>query len=94
MMRHKMVHTGELPFQCKVCKKSFRQNSTLRGHMFIHTGIGVKCSICNRMFARSVDVKKHMVRSWVFLQILFEKLPFPLQRIHKRYDDEVLVNGL
>lgn len=30
--------------------------------MFIHTGVGVPCEICNKMFARNIDVKKHMVR--------------------------------
>lgn len=32
--------------------------------MFIHTGRGVACSICNKMFARAIDVKKHMVSFW------------------------------
>ena len=34
--RHRVVHTGERPYQCKLCWKRFNQKSNLRCHMATH----------------------------------------------------------
>ena len=37
--RHARVHTGEKPFKCDLCTKSYSEKSNLRVHMFrFHTG--------------------------------------------------------
>ena len=32
------IHSGEKPYQCKVCNKLFNQSQNLKYHMRIHTG--------------------------------------------------------
>ena len=41
------MHTGEEPYSCEICKKSFKQNNHLAKHKMIHTGEkAYECEIC------------------------------------------------
>lgn len=57
---HTQPHTGETPYTCDVCDKSFGKNCNLKKHKRIHTSDKLfPCDLCDKSFFYRNSLKYH-----------------------------------
>lgn len=63
LSKHALIHSGEKPFQCVVCSKSFSRSTLLSRHEKIHVEQPKHvCSYCERKYLNAEDLEKHIER--------------------------------
>ena len=56
------IHSGETPYQCTECDKSFKERRSLTDHLRVHSGEPQPyvCDVCSKSFSHRTTFANHM----------------------------------
>ena len=89
LQTHLLSHTGDRPFQCDKCDKTFTRNAHLKRHILVnHEGQRtpsqlVNCDLCDGTFANKHSLKKHMNKFHLVKQYTCEECGLNFHKHHK-----------
>ena len=62
MKSHQLIHSGQRPYACEVCKKKFIRKDDMYGHQVIHSGQRPYAyEVCNKTFSLKCNLKEHLL---------------------------------